>query len=301
MQYLDVGLAMLAFFGLCAFFNRRCGVAGGRTPLLTCAVLILWLTAFGTAGVLRAGGWLLYIGGFGLGVLAFVPGARQRKAVPAVLGGREAPALADPGFVFFWLVTLCAAVLFAVRKPMFLEWDEMSFWGTACKLVTLNDELYTTAKIGWDWVGAQHPGAILMSYFFQFFGEFAPWKTFVGYDVLLFAAFAAVVSAVCDDGEPAAAGWRRYTLALPAALLCVLSPYLLTHIGRIMEPTTVYMCSYGDIPAGIAAGGAAAWYFAARHGGSGKKLLPRGMWGIFPVLAAMGFQPCPVPTAMLYC
>ena len=71
MQYLDVGLAMLAFFGLCVFFNRRCGVAGGRTPLLSCSVLILWLMLFGTAGALRLGGWLLYAGGFGLGVLAF--------------------------------------------------------------------------------------------------------------------------------------------------------------------------------------------------------------------------------------
>ena len=292
MQYLDVGLAMLAFFGLCVFFNRRCGVAGGRTPLLSCSVLILWLMLFGTAGALRLGGWLLYAGGFGLGVLAFLPCRMETIAVvkmrPAeAVGTKKASVLADPAFAFFWAAGLATAVLFAVRKPMFLEWDEMSFWGTACKLVTINDELYTTAEIGWDWVGAQHPGAILMSYFFQFFGEFAPWKSCVGYDVLLYSAFAAVISAVTGDEESAAAGWRRYTLALPAALVCVLAPYLLTHIGRIQAPTTIYMCTYGDIPAGVAAGGAAAWYFAARRGGE-DTVLPRGMWGIFPVLAAMG-------------
>lgn len=290
MQYLDVGLAMLAFFGLCAFFNRRCGVAGGRTPLLTTAVLILWLMLFGVAGALHVGGWLLYLVGYALGVLAFTDVHKRCRTAERTPVKNSAPPLFDPGFAFFWAVSLTMAVLFAVRRPMFLEWDEMSFWGTACKLVSINDELYTTAEIGWDWIGAQHPGAILMSYFFQFFGEFAPWKTFVGYNVLLFAAFAAVVSAVTDDGERAGAAWRRYTLALPAALVCVLTPYLLTHIGRILSPTTVYMCAYGDVPAGIAAGGAAAWYYAARRSGrcADGRVLSRGMWGVFPVLAAMG-------------
>lgn len=295
MQYLDVGLAFAAFAALCVFFNRRCGVAGGRTPLVSCAAVILWMMVWGVAGALRLGGWLLYLGSAALFAWAMLPQpVRQKAALPRFRGKspESAPPLFDFGFCFFLTVSLITAAVFAVRRPMFAEWDEMSFWGTACKLIKLNDELYTTAQIGWDWVGAQQPGAILMSYFFQFFGEFAPWKAFVGYDVLLFSAYAAVVSAAAGDDEPAAASWRRYTLGLPAALLCLLTPYLMTEYCRILDVTNTYMSTYGDIPAGIAAGGAAAWYFAARRGQSDPAaqgcVLPRGMWCIFPVLAACG-------------
>ncbi len=300
MQYLDAGLALAAFVGLCVFFNRRCGVAGGRTPLLSTAGIILWMMVFGVAGALRLGGWLLYAGSAVLWALALLPDRLWRRVTAPLCktadGNRSAgtPPLFDFAFVFFLTVSAAVIVVFAVRQPVFAEWDEMSFWGTACKLVSINDELYTTAQIGWDWVGAQQPGAILMSYFFQFFGEFAPWKSFVGYDVLMFSAYAAVVSAVAGDGEQTAASWRRYTLGLPAALLCLLTPFLLTEYCRILDVTSTYMSTYGDIPSGIAAGGAAAWYFAARRGqGAASELragrvLPRGMWGIFPVLAAVG-------------
>lgn len=294
MQYLDVGLAFAAFVALCVFFNRRCGVAGGRTPLLTSAVIILWMMVFGVAGLLRLGGWLLYLGSAVLLAAALLPKVLRFKKSAAAAEGCDAPPLFDFGFGFFLAVSLAVIAVFAVRQPMFAEWDEMSFWGTACKLIKLNDELYTTAQIGWDWVGAQQPGAILMSYFFQFFGAFAPWKAFVGYDVLMFGAYAAVVSAVAGDGETAADSWRRYTLGLPAALLCLLTPFLMTEYCRILDVTNTYMSTYGDIPSGIAAGGAAAWYFAARRGQcaplaeNGARVLPHGMWGIFPVLAATG-------------
>lgn len=277
MPTFDVMLAFAALLALCLFFNRRCGVAGGHTPLLAAAVFSLALMAFGIAGLLRAGGWTLYIASFALGVYALLP-----RREPAGRTVKPAPELFDFGFCAFWAFSLGAAAVLAVRQPIFYEWDELSFWGTACKLLKLNDRLYTTASVGWDWVGAQQPGALLLSYFFQFFGSFAPWKCFVGYDVLLFAASAAVLG-----GVPL----RRYALGVPAMLLCVLAPFLATLHARIIEPTNLYMSVYGDIPAGMAAGGAAAWYFSARRAAAAEpngRVLPRGMWGIFIVLAAAG-------------
>ncbi len=304
MQYLDVVLALAAFLGLCVFFNRRCGVAGARTPLLTGCVILLWLTVFGIVGLLRLGGWLLYLTAAALGIWALIPPRRWRfqrldeadgptvimHAVPAA----KVPPLFDFGFTAFLIMTLAVTVLFAVRKPVFLEWDEMSFWGTACKLLKLNDGLYTTASVGWDWVGAQQPGAIVTTYFFQFFGQFAPWKCFVAYDVLLFGAYAAVLSAVTGEGDDKHASWVRYPLGVAGALLCVLSPYLLTEYCRILDVTATYMSTYGDIPAGVLAGGAAAWYFAARSGQAlpsvfDKNIRPRvfsrELWLVFPVFA----------------
>lgn len=313
LQYLDVALAFAAFLGFCVFFNRRCRMPGGRTPLLTVAIVLLWLTVFGVLGALRLGGWLLYLAGTALWALAFWPRLAPRLSRIVTLHGKKAPAaprgpsplaagrhpvLFDPGFALFLALCLATTLVFAVRKPLFAEWDELSFWGTACKLVKLNDTLYTTAAVGWDWVGAQQPGAILVSYFFQFFGAFAPWKTFVGYDVLLYAAFATVLSAL--TGTRAGDVWRDYPLAVAGGLLCVLSPFLLTEYCRILEVTNTYMSAYGDIPAGIVAGGAAAWYFAARatsdgplaEGATGdggpERICAGGLWGVFPILAAAG-------------
>lgn len=294
MQYFDVILAFAAVGGLCVFFNRRCGVAGGRTPLLSLSLVLLWLTVFGVAGALRLGGWLAYLAAGALGVAGLLPPSlfekRKLASAASAAEGFSKPPLFDFGFSVFVGISVATAVLFAVRQPIFAEWDELSFWGTASKLLKLNDELYTTVQVGWDWVGAQQPGAILTGYFFQFFGSFAPWKTFLGYDVLMYAVYAAVLSGI---------SWKKYTVGVPAALLCVLTPYLLTEYTRILDVTNIYMSAYGDIPAGILAGGAVAWYYAARKdqaahsvltggGLQARKVLPQGMWGVFPVLAAAG-------------
>ncbi len=308
MQVLDVALAFAAFLGLCVFFNRRCAVAGARTPLLTGSVIVVWLTVWGIAGALRAGGWLLYIGAAALGVWSFVPARRFRfhrlrgadGPTVTVIRVPERPApppLLDFGFVLFAALTGVNILVYAIRQPLFSAWDEMSFWGTACKLVSLNDELYTTAAVGWDWVGAQQPGAILSAYFFQFFGSFAPWKCFVGYNALMFAAFAAVLGALAGQDEARSASWRRWPLGLAVGVLCVLTPYLCTVYSKYNGVVPTYMSSYGDIPAGVLAGGAAAWYFGARSsqrlpsvfgGGSGQGVCTRELCWLPAVLAGCG-------------
>lgn len=35
----------------------------------------------------------------------------------------------SPAMVYFLLASLAVIVLFAVRRPIFNEWDEFSFWG----------------------------------------------------------------------------------------------------------------------------------------------------------------------------
>ena len=48
----------------------------------------------------------------------------------------------------------------------------------------VNNDLYATAELGTPWAATQNPGLPLLSYFFQFFGDYADWKIYVGYDIL---------------------------------------------------------------------------------------------------------------------
>lgn len=69
---------------------------------------------------------------------------------------------------------------------MATDFDELSLWATAVKITKVNDSLYATAKLGTPWAATQNPGLPLLAYFFQFFGDYADWKIYVGYDILYF-------------------------------------------------------------------------------------------------------------------
>ena len=148
--------------------------------------------------------------------------------------------LITPGSTVFWALSLAFAVYFCIRQPLFADFDEFSFWGTAAKLTCINNALYTTGEIGWAWQATQNPGLIVLGYFFQVWGSFAPWKIFLAYDVLLFACFAAVIGGT---------RWKNYALAVPAAAICWCVPWFFTTYNRTIYNaiSTVYMSSYGNI------------------------------------------------------
>ena len=91
----------------------------------------------------------------------------------------------------------------------------------------------------------------------------------MGYDWLLFACFAAVLGRL---------DWKKYALAVPAAVACWCAPWFFTTYNRTIFLSKVYMNSYGDIPAGVLFGGAVALWLALRAADG-----PR--WPVVPVLA----------------
>lgn len=252
---MDILVSFGALALLCAFLTLRCRLHSALAPLAALGIISLWLTIAGMAGLLAPAVWLLLAASAALGVWALASRGKQ--------GGWRA--LFSPGAALFWALAVSFAVYFAIRQPLFSDFDEFSFWGPAAKLTCLNDSLYTTGEIGWAWQATQTPGLIVLSYFVQFLGQFAPWKVYLAYDLLLFACFAAVLGRVT---------WRRWPLAVPLAVIAWLTPWFFTVYNRTIELCGVYMTSYGDIPSGIVFGGAVAYWLAVREDGPRLSILP---------------------------
>lgn len=268
MQFFDVILSLAALFGLGAFLTLRCRLPGALAPLAGLSLVSLWFTLAGMAGLLRPAGWLALALGFGLGIWAFWPRRGQKLSARQALGQ-----IFTPGAALFWGLTLAFLVYFAIRQPLFSDFDEFSFWGTAAKLTKVNDTLYTECEVGWAWQATQNPGLITLSYFLQFLGSFAPWKVYLAYDALLFACFGAVLGAT---------GWKKYENAVALGLICWCVPWFFTTYCRTIYLSGVYMTSYGDIPAGVVLGGAVAFWLCLRQAEKAP------FWTLLPVLALTG-------------
>lgn len=261
MQLLCVlaALAVLALF--CAFLTLRCGVSASLAPLTALGGIVAWLTLAGMANLLLPATVLLYAAAAGLGVWALADAVRGKTPLRQVL--------LTPGALLFWAGALAFAVYFFLRQPMATDFDELSFWATAVKLTKTDHRLYTTATLGTPWAATQNPGLALLSYFFQFLGQYADWKIYLAYNVLAFAVYAAVLGTV---------ELRSYRLAVPLAAILWCVPYFFTTYNHTIYLNTVYLTAYGDIPAGLVLGGAVALWLALRQGGG-----PR--WAVLPVLA----------------
>ncbi len=167
------------------------------------------------------------------------------------------------GFYSFILLSLFIITLFSIREPMFYEWDEFSFWGTAARIVSESNLLYTVAEN--NMVGVTHPPALIMvSYFFNFLGDFAPHKTYIGYDILMFSAMSAAVG--CFER-------KLKHLSVVTLLVLVSSPFIAMNIhGRSVQILPGYMSAYADYPMGIMLCGALVVYFCSQ-GNRGQSLL----------------------------
>ena len=260
MELLCVLSAVLALFCACAVLTLKCRVPAAVAPLTALSLIVAVLTLTSMAGALYPAAWVLYVLCFAGGVWLVLT---RKKHVGA------AQKLFTPGSVLFWGPALAFTVYFFVRQPMATDFDELSLWATAVKITKTNNDLYATAKLGTPWAATQNPGLPLLAYFFQFFGEYADWKIYVGYDILYFSVFAAVVGAIPREK------WR-VAVPMAAVLWCV--PFFFTNYNHTIYLTTTYMTSYGDVPAGLVFGGAVAAWLALRQENAPK-------WAVLPILA----------------
>ncbi len=260
MELLCVFASMAALFLFCAFLTLRCGLHSALAPLTALSAAVLWLTLWGMAGPLLAGAWILFAAFTALGIWALWP---RKGARP------DYQKLASPGAILFWGMTAAFAVYFFARQPMATGFDELNLWATAVKVTKVDNSLYSNAVLGTPWAVTQNPGLPLLSYFFCFFGAYADWKIYLAYNALAFAVFAAVLGGM---------GFSRWRLAVPLAAVLWCVPYFFTTYNHTIYLNTVYMTSYGDIPAGLVMGGAVALWLALRKTGGPK-------WAVLPVLA----------------
>ena len=241
-------LMLLALFGLSVILVRRTGVGPAAAPLAALALAELVLLAGGLLQILPLAGLVLLLGGI-WGMTA--EGVLARRA------GRPDPdqaALDHPAAKVFWVLAVVLALYFARLQPDFLNFDEYSSWGTAAKLMADNDQLYTLCDAGLPWQMTELPALPLVSYFFQYFGDFAPWRAIYAADFAMLAACAAVAGCA-----------RKARISLPLLLGALLVPGLLSVAGHTALLSTAWLEFLGDMPAGMLFGGAVAFWLSVRR------------------------------------
>lgn len=244
---MDTLLSFICLLVLCAGVSVYWRVNSALAPLFVVSGMAVFLSATGVANMLVPAVWLLY--GTAAGVAIALVKQKKMESVWQTLH--------TPGFYLFVGSAAVFLVYFAVRQPIFSSWDEFSFWGTASKLLKLNNSLYTTAEIGWPWTATQSPALLLIGYYAQFLGTaFSPWKVYWGYNIYMLACFAAVLSPFTVKQ------WKR---AVPFSIVLLLTPYFFSVFTRLIYLDTSYISAYGDLPSGIIFGGVLAFYFALRH------------------------------------
>jgi len=242
--FIEMGITFTAFLALCVFVYAQCGLAAGAAPLTVLCGTMVWYSVLGSVHLLIPAGVLW----FAAALAACVWIGLRRKQIR----WRE---MLTPATVYFLLASLAVIVLFAIRKPVFSEWDEFSFWGIAPKVVKTENQLYTYNP-GELRVSTFVPGLVMLDYAFQFLGRaFVPWKVYAAYDILYFAVFAAAFSMLAR---------RHWHIAVPVASVLTLIPFLLTIYYRDIYVRTTYMNAYADIPMGLLFGAGLILYFAPR-------------------------------------
>lgn len=262
-------LAFLAIVSV-SFLYISIGVKSALAPLCAVATAGLWFTVFGMLGFLWAGGLAFYVLAALGGVCLIWRRVIKKRTTPSIT---VAMGQLSIGFWFFIVAALVCIVLLWVKQPMFITWDEFSLWGTAGKLSKLYNQMYTTAPVGWAWTASQTPLLMMLNYFVQFFGRgFSEWQTYAAADILLLAGMAAVLG-VFEK--------RRWPAAVGAALVLLLVPFVFMHGRNVVGFSPAYLDSLGDVPLGIAFGGAiAAWYAGVKEAdvntkrGSAAQMLP---------------------------
>lgn len=249
-------LMLLSLFGLSVILVCRTGVGPAAAPLAALSVAALVLLAGGLLNILPLAGLVLLLGSiWGMaaeGVLA----RRSARPDPA------RAALDHPAAKVFWVLAVLLAVYFARLQPDFLNFDEYSSWGTAAKLMADNDQLYTLCDAGLPWQMTELAGLPLVSYFFQYFGDFAPWRAIYAADFVMLAACAAVAGCA-----------KKARTALPLLLAALLVPTLLSVAGHTALLSTAWLEFLGDMPAGMLFGGAVAFWLGVRRAPLPARLL----------------------------
>ena len=181
--------ALLLLLGGCGFslvLRRYTDISTQTAPLTVLGAGIVWLTATGIAGILRIGGIVWVVAG----IVAFVWQVAVQKKQSLAL-------FRCSGVRLFFVGSLFLLAVFAVRQPMFYQWDEFTFWGSAAKVTFENKALYPTVES--NMVTTAYPPALplLVNMFQLLAGSFSEWVGYFAYAVFVLAC----VCTICGEEE----------------------------------------------------------------------------------------------------
>ena len=167
----------------------------------------------------------------------------------------------SPGLVFFVAASLVIWFLFAILQPMFVEWDEFTFWGMAAKLLKEKNALYPADPVNLKAFSGL-PGLGLVSYFVQAFsGTFGEWQCLAGYDMMLMSCLSAA----------SAMPRRRWPHTVAVLAGGVLLPFFFSVVPA-GTASTVYANAMADVPLALLFGGVISLWFAVGPGWLGVLL-----------------------------
>ncbi|MEG0769094.1 MAG: hypothetical protein RSG59_04145 [Ruthenibacterium sp.] len=238
--FFQIMISFAAVAVLAAFVARRTKLPSALAPLPVLCGVMVFTVLCGYLGLLPLAVWTLY---------ALAAAALLSMLITAKKGGFRA--LLTPGFVLFCVCGVACLALLAARKPVPQGWDEFSLWATAAKLTKSSNGIFSAAASGYPWPNTQKPGLPTLSYFFNFFGEYAAWRMYAAYDLLMISVWAAAVGSL---------RWRDWKIVVPTSLAMFLLQYLPVYTRNIYCDFS-YITSYADYPMAILTMGVLAWYY----------------------------------------
>ena len=239
-------LALLAIVSISLLLNRRFSVPSAAAPLFSIALITMFLCLAGMLNLLIAGVLIVYAAAAGSLIYVFII---KRRPIKELIAG-----FLTPGLVFFIVGSVFFFRLLAAKNAIFRDWDEFSFWGTAAKLLFLNNKLYTFFPAS---VTLSSPPALpVFSYFVQFFNRyFIEHQTYVAYDMMITAALSVMFSRV---------KWKNAPTILTLTAFSFIGIYAFFHAS---EGLRAYATAYSDMQIGFLFGGTVLiWYSFEKKG-----------------------------------
>ncbi len=250
---------MFFAFGL----NALTGMASRITPFVSIVVLGDVILLFALTGMLKAGTLFAFALSAALFALAIY---RHKYEITEKIKG-----FLSPSVILFFVSCAIMLLILSVTQPVFHDWDEFSFWGTARKILNKFDALYTyhnTSMLG----QSIPPSMPVLGYFFGFFNTvFTEWVCYYAYDVLFIASFAALCG-ICEKNNS----------CLPVFMFIsgITMPFVFEITDISSKLSNAYISAYGDMPMAFVFAGAVAVYLRGER---------NNMWNIIPVLPALMF------------
>ncbi len=280
MQHLDILVGFLALFAFSAFLREKTNISPLICPLASISIFASVLLIGGFLGILP---WVLYT----LYLFSAVCGFWALRK-------NHMQNFSEGGWLF-WLCAFTFLLYFAYLQPVFITYDEYSFWGTSAKQTSVFGKLHVQCPIGTPWQATEFTGLALVSYFFQGFGYFAPWKAIFASNILLLSALASLAAVVLPTVKNIASTtphsnvnnltqnaknyvWRAQ---IPIYLVALCLPISFTIFSHTSSTSIAWLSFVGDIPAGVLFGASVVFWLCI------KETKTSNWWLILPVLCLL--------------